>query len=802
MDGKNIAAALGIAIIVMLFPLIIAIVAISQDVSSEDIVDGSISESDLEETLQVKFQLPDGQVFDANIFTNQDAEIEGLQDGDVLGLSTEDGRWRVVYDEESNSLVVEPQEASITGEYIEDDTITVEDITPNIISSINGQGIDGGNVDIVSGDNIEISSGFGNISISVDDGSGSNLDADTFDGNDSEFFTNASNINQGSLSSDFFSAYDDLSSEGYLDFSNGVDIVTKTQADGEYVNVTGDSMSGDLNINAELSVNGTSNLMSTNVMGTLTIVGDTVQVGNYDHTGNMTQTGDLSRTGGSYLNGELYQSGGDILIGDYNYSTSIAGGDLILDPGLSNIDSNFDFSTVNYGNFKPFFTETFDIGGMSYRWRNIYAEDLFADCFNSIGGSTYCDDAYIVGDLEIDGDIDGGVLSINNLASNGPESTNATSALTYDVPTFESTLVGDSNIQGSLIIDEDLILSGGFSEFVASGDARIGDDLDVNDELRTNIIEELNSGGIDIRTNTAVFNSQGNFVIDDNAQITGMLTVDGMLDASDIEADAISTTGDIEVGGVLDTNEIDSTGGLLIDGGDVTINAQLNVNDLEVTNTTNLQGTLALNDNVLAGSTNIDIGTNTNRIDTIFSNELDISNQLTIADNGTIMVGDGTTSTLNLEVGSLSLSNGTTTIADVQSTIESNTTDIANNSTAIVGIDGRLTTVETDITALDTRVTANETDIANLQARSEVIGGLESSSQVATNTSPAVYTITAPAGRTFNAITVTPISSGENVKEQLIAFTPGDSTVTVNVYGPGSGTATIDGVSYTAILTP
>jgi hypothetical protein len=71
---------------------------------------------------------------------------------------------------------------------------------------------------------------------STNDGSGSGLDADTLDGQEGNYYTNASNINAGTLSTDRFSAYSDLSAEGYLDNNASTDILTRSQADGRYVN--------------------------------------------------------------------------------------------------------------------------------------------------------------------------------------------------------------------------------------------------------------------------------------------------------------------------------------------------------------------------------------------------------------------------------------------------------------------------------------------------------------------------------------------------------------------------------------
>ena len=67
------------------------------------------------------------------------------------------------------------------------------------------------------------------------DGSGSTLDADLLDGQHSSYFQNASNINAGTLNRSFYSAYGDLEVEGYLDLSDGTDLLTRDQGDARYI---------------------------------------------------------------------------------------------------------------------------------------------------------------------------------------------------------------------------------------------------------------------------------------------------------------------------------------------------------------------------------------------------------------------------------------------------------------------------------------------------------------------------------------------------------------------------------------
>jgi len=84
------------------------------------------------------------------------------------------------------------------------------------------------------------------------DGSGSGLDADLLDGQHGSFYQNASNLNAGTLNNSRFSAYSDLISEERLDNNSTSDLPTRSQADGRYVNVTGDTMTGALDIAGSL----------------------------------------------------------------------------------------------------------------------------------------------------------------------------------------------------------------------------------------------------------------------------------------------------------------------------------------------------------------------------------------------------------------------------------------------------------------------------------------------------------------------------------------------------------------------
>ena len=63
-----------------------------------------------------------------------------------------------------------------------------------------------------------------------------NPDADLLDGQHGSYYQNATNINAGTLSTNWYSAYSDLTAEGYLDNSAAGDLLTQSQSDARYVN--------------------------------------------------------------------------------------------------------------------------------------------------------------------------------------------------------------------------------------------------------------------------------------------------------------------------------------------------------------------------------------------------------------------------------------------------------------------------------------------------------------------------------------------------------------------------------------
>jgi hypothetical protein len=84
-----------------------------------------------------------------------------------------------------------------------------------------------------------------------------NLSADQLDGQHGSYYQSATNINAGTLGNGYFSAYSDLTAEGYLDGGTGADLVTRTQGDTRFLNADrDDATTGSLTVGGDLQVTG------------------------------------------------------------------------------------------------------------------------------------------------------------------------------------------------------------------------------------------------------------------------------------------------------------------------------------------------------------------------------------------------------------------------------------------------------------------------------------------------------------------------------------------------------------------
>jgi len=116
------------------------------------------------------------------------------------------------------TYVNENQANSITSAMIVNGTITGTDVAVDTLTAAN---LAAGSVttsEIADGSimAVDIQDGAALLEISNNDGAGSGLDADLLDGQQGAFYQSANNINAGTLSTSFYSAFADLTAEGYL----------------------------------------------------------------------------------------------------------------------------------------------------------------------------------------------------------------------------------------------------------------------------------------------------------------------------------------------------------------------------------------------------------------------------------------------------------------------------------------------------------------------------------------------------------------------------------------------------------
>jgi hypothetical protein len=104
-------------------------------------------------------------------------------------------------------------------------------VNENQANSVSSAMIKNGNVTAS-----DLQDGAARAEILDDDGAGSGLDADYLDGQHGGYYLNAGTLNAGTLSYARFSAYGDLSNDGYLNNNSGSDLLTRSQADARYHN--------------------------------------------------------------------------------------------------------------------------------------------------------------------------------------------------------------------------------------------------------------------------------------------------------------------------------------------------------------------------------------------------------------------------------------------------------------------------------------------------------------------------------------------------------------------------------------
>ncbi|MBN2100373.1 hypothetical protein JW710_00550 [Candidatus Dojkabacteria bacterium] len=402
------------------------------------------------------------------------------------------------------------------------------------------------------------------------------------------------------------------------------------------------------------------------------------------------------------------------------------------------------------GDLIPGFGASYDLGKSWRPWARAYADNFYGvfngdinGCLYTTGGSVYCDDSSVAGDLDVTGnsllsgtfDVLGpanmggtlDVLGSTSLANNtltvqsGSAESLAVDPVgkTYTVPSqYEADLTGDMRVSGSVVIEEDAAVQ---------GDMVVAGVIDPQAIVLTPGDDDL---AVEVR-NVGGWNS---FTVDEDGNVTA--------------------SGNMDLGGEL---EVD---------GNMTVNAQLSVVDLSVS------GTADINDaSITVVSSNLvpDIGTEAlGSVGSYWS--------ALYANNGYFSGGVGVSGTLT--VGTLMIG----------------ATDVQN---ALTTLDGRVTSLEDEFLA-GGRVNDLEGRVDLLEDRKVVIGGYTASGGTISAGYPNNYvTVVINVGSAMDSITVTPVGA-DNLRVSLVSSPVGSSSVTVRVYGPNP--STVVGVSWVAVL--
>ena len=82
----------------------------------------------------------------------------------------------------------------------------------------------------------------------------------------------ASNITSGTLDTGRYSAYSDLSAEGYLNNNSSIDLLTRDQGDTRWINTTGDTLTGELIVQSNVGIGTVTPDANLHVEGSIKIV--------------------------------------------------------------------------------------------------------------------------------------------------------------------------------------------------------------------------------------------------------------------------------------------------------------------------------------------------------------------------------------------------------------------------------------------------------------------------------------------------------------------------------------------------
>lgn len=787
---------------------------------------------------EIGIQLKDGQTIKGTLFTD---DLDAKKNDQVLGATTKEGELKVLVNENDELIVKVPTEGNTPFSFPVVVFPTPTTTTPTVnTTTINNFTSSVATITSTSA-NLGVTTSGQNFTLSLLQGSGSGLNSDLLDGLDSTFFRNASNINAGTLGNAFYNSYSNLGSLGYLDNNNPLDVLLRGQALDLFVDVTGDTMTGPLTINypyasnlsEALIVDGLALFKEDLYVDGLTVLRDDLAVNQ-----NTRLDGTLRVVGTSTFDGASY----------FNFDTYF---------GNSTSDAIFFNGRVN-SNIVPMIDNTYTLGTSTLRWANIFATNINSDCFTSLGGSSYCDDAYIVGNLDVDNNADilgslvvgsdtvgNPVFSVFTTGSNGfeiPEATNFEAILNGDIrvegtvdtssvnirtihsaesgirlydlsdnEVFELNSTGDVYTKGNIAADGTSFLN---------GEVRIGDSssdiVRFYSLVRSDFVPEVDGAySLGSATNAwlnlfAVNSENENGYFSNTLQVGGGFgDADGGLTVD--EFGALRTNRYINVAGGYGG---DADGGLTVsDTGDIFMDGFISLGGGYGAGGSTITST---GDASLSGALTVDGNSYINAQLTV--NDLVVNNMATFL--GTVdsdlvpdidnvySLGNPTYRWAAAYLGSADIANnlnvgGILSIlgyADVASTLTSINTSITTLQTDVTNLQTDVATLQSDMTTAQTDITNLQSDVAALQARNVVTGGVD---LTCTGTaSLAGFTCVINVGAPIQSITFTPItaSAAPNTRVVLVGDPTGSNSATIRVSGTLLGGDAVTGVSWTAVL--
>ena len=304
-----------------------------------------------------------------------------------------------------------------------------------------------------------------NVGTNQDDGTGDSLRAAFVKVNDNftEVYNELGGVALSNISMSGSTISTDTANSGIIIDPNGTGTITLTGA----TTVTGGLTPDSLAVTANATIGGTLNVTGTATFGAITI-GSTI-------------ASDLNVTG-AVTAGGTFNANGDVNLGDTTADTVTVTG-------------RFDSSLV------PSVTETNDIGSLTLRWRDIFAQDIDGATLTTSGDATVGGNLTVTGNTTIGGNI--------TIGDADTDSINISAELAND-----------------LIPNSDSLYNIGSSDkryLTVFGDRFIGTSLEV--------------GGLVLSGNTVTsLNTNSNIILDPQGtarvQVNGPLTVTGTMQVS------------------------------------------------------------------------------------------------------------------------------------------------------------------------------------------------------------------------------------------------------------------------------